>query len=64
MESIIKVDKVINLTTPDEEIIERIVNRRVCSNQDCKAVYNIVLNPPKFMAPIMRMIFKIKKVNN
>ena len=42
-----KVDKVINLTTPEEEIIERIVNRRVCSNQECKAVYNIVLNPPK-----------------
>lgn len=41
------VDIVINLTTPDDEIIERIVNRRVCSNQDCKAVYNIVLNPPK-----------------
>ena len=35
-----KVDKVINLTTPDEEIIERIVNRRICSNQECKAVYN------------------------
>lgn len=42
-----KVDKVINLTTPDEEIVERIVNRRVCSNQECKAVYNIILNPPK-----------------
>ena len=42
-----KVDKVINLTTPEEEIIERIVNRRVCSNQECKAVYNIVLHPPK-----------------
>jgi adenylate kinase len=42
-----KVDKVINLTTPDEEIIERIVNRRVCSNQECKAVYNLILNPPK-----------------
>lgn len=42
-----KVDKVINLTTPDEEIIERIVNRRVCTNQECKAVYNLVLNPPK-----------------
>ena len=42
-----EVTKVINLTTPEEEIIERIVNRRVCSNQDCKAVYNIVLNPPK-----------------
>jgi len=42
-----KVDIVINLTTPEEEIIERIVNRRVCSNQDCKTIYNIVLNPPK-----------------
>ena len=42
-----KVDIVINLTTPEEEILERIVNRRVCSNQECKAVYNIVLNPPK-----------------
>lgn len=42
-----KVDKVINLTTPEEEIIERIVNRRICSNQECKAVYNLVLNPPK-----------------
>ena len=30
-----KVDIVINLTTPEEEIIERIVNRRVCSNQNC-----------------------------
>ncbi len=42
-----KVDLVINLTTPEEEIIERIVNRRVCSNQECKAVYNLILNPPK-----------------
>ncbi len=42
-----QVDKVYNLTTPEEEIIERIVNRRVCSNQECKAIYNIVLNPPK-----------------
>lgn len=42
-----KVDIVVNLTTPEEEIIERIVNRRVCSNQECKTVYNLVLNPPK-----------------
>ena len=42
-----QVNRVINLTTPEEEIIERIVNRRVCSNQDCKAVYNLVLHPPK-----------------
>ena len=42
-----KVDIVLNLETPEDEIIERIVNRRVCSNQDCKAVYNLILNPPK-----------------
>ncbi len=42
-----KIDMVLNLTTPEDEIIERIVNRRVCSNQQCKAVYNVVMNPPK-----------------
>ena len=42
-----RIDKVINLITPEEEIIERIVNRRVCSNQECRTIYNIVLNPPK-----------------
>ena len=42
-----KVDLVINLTTPEEEIVERIVNRRICSNPECKTVYNLVLNPPK-----------------
>ena len=42
-----EVTKVINLVTPEEEIVERIVNRRICSNQNCKTVYNIKLNPPK-----------------
>lgn len=42
-----KVDLVVNLTTPEEEIIERIVNRRICSNPECKTIYNLVLNPPK-----------------
>ena len=42
-----KVDMVLNLTTPEEEIIERIVNRRVCSNQACKTVFNVTLNPSK-----------------
>ena len=42
-----KVDLVINLTTPREETIERILNRRVCSNQKCKATYNLVLKPTK-----------------
>jgi len=40
-----KIDIVINLTTPEEEIIERIVNRRVCVN--CKTVYNLKLKPSK-----------------
>ena len=40
-----KVDLVINLVTPREEIIERILNRRVCPN--CKATYNLILHPPK-----------------
>lgn len=42
-----KVDLVINLTTPREEIIERILNRRVCSNQECKATYNLKIHPSK-----------------
>lgn len=42
-----KIDIVVNLETPEEEILERIVNRRICTNSDCKAVYNTVLNPSK-----------------
>ena len=42
-----KVDLVVNLTTPKEEIIDRMLTRRVCTNQECKATYNIKLNPPK-----------------
>ena len=42
-----KITLAINLETPEEEIIDRIVSRRVCSNQDCKTVYNTKLNPPK-----------------
>ena len=42
-----KVTLAINLETPEDEIIDRIINRRVCSNQLCKATYNLKLNPPK-----------------
>ena len=42
-----QVDKVIDLTTPDEEIIERIINRRVCPNPECGSIYNMILYPPK-----------------
>lgn len=42
-----KVDLVVNLVTPREEIIDRMLTRRVCTNQDCKTTYNIKLSPPK-----------------
>ena len=40
-----KIDIVINLESPEDEIIKRIANRRICSK--CKAIYNTVLNPSK-----------------
>jgi len=42
-----QIEMVINLTTPREETIERILTRRVCSNQACKATFNLVMHPPK-----------------
>ncbi len=41
-----KVDLVINLVTPRDEIIDRMLTRRVCTNPDCKATYNTKLHPP------------------
>ncbi len=43
----LKVDKVINLTISDQEIVSRVVNRRICSNQECGEIYNLKNNPPK-----------------
>ena len=40
-----KVDLVVNLSTPTEEIIERVMARRECPK--CKRVYNMILNKPK-----------------
>ena len=42
-----KIDKVINLHVPDEEIMARTINRRTCENPDCKEIYNLRDNPPK-----------------
>ncbi len=42
-----KIDLVVNLVTPKEEIIDRMLTRRVCTNPDCKATYNTKLHPPK-----------------
>jgi len=40
-----KVDLVVNLSTPTDEIIERVMARRECPK--CKRVYNMILNKPK-----------------
>ncbi len=42
-----KIDLAINLETPREELIERVVNRRICSNSECKTIFNLKLTPPK-----------------
>lgn len=42
-----KVDYAINLTLEMEEIMSRIINRRICSNPDCKEIYNLVSKPTK-----------------
>ena len=42
-----KIDIVVNLETPEEEILERITTRRICSNSSCKSIFNIILHPPK-----------------
>lgn len=41
----IELDAVINLNVDDDEIVKRIVNRRLCSN--CGQGYNILTIPPK-----------------
>ena len=56
LEGITPIDVIIYLNVPDEVIIERIINRRVCSNRKniqkgkkktCDASYNLKSNPPK-----------------
>ena len=40
----LKVDSVISIEVPDEEIVKRIDGRRVCQN--CGAMYHILFDPP------------------
>ena len=56
-----KVDLVINLSTPKEELIERMLTRRVCTNQECKATYNIKLNQTKVLGFFYNCVSKLKK---
>ena len=42
-----KLDFAIEIDLPDEIIVERVVNRRLCSNKKCGAIYNAKYNKPK-----------------
>lgn len=42
-----KVDVAIRLNIPDEDLIYRTVKRRICSNKECGAIYNLEFNKPK-----------------
>jgi len=40
-----RIDAVINISVPEEEIVRRIVNRRICKK--CGAIYHLIYDPPK-----------------
>ena len=42
-----KIDIAIQLNIPDEDIIYRTVKRRICSNKECGAIYNLEFNKPQ-----------------
>jgi len=45
LEKIMEIDKVIFLNCPEEIVIFRLTNRRICIK--CNRVYNLISNPPK-----------------
>jgi adenylate kinase len=40
-------DAVVLLDAEDDELVRRLGSRWTCSNSDCRAVYNVVTQPPK-----------------
>ncbi|MEM0214442.1 MAG: adenylate kinase [Archaeoglobaceae archaeon] len=40
-----KIDAVININVSEDEIVKRIVNRRIC--RKCGAIYHLIYDPPK-----------------
>ncbi len=42
-----KINIAVDLSLPDEEIIDRIVKRRTCPNTECREIYNMDFKPPK-----------------
>lgn len=45
LEKITEIDKVVNLTAPDDLIIKRLSARRTCKS--CGAIFNVIFIPPK-----------------
>jgi adenylate kinase len=43
----IKLDAVVRLVAPDEEVVRRIGSRRCCSGPNCGICYNLLARPPK-----------------
>jgi adenylate kinase len=43
----LKLDAVIDLAIPDDEVVRRISSRRCCPNPGCGASYNLAFVPPK-----------------
>jgi len=41
----LKLNRVLNISVPDEDLIERAVGRRICKK--CAAAYHVKFNPPK-----------------
>lgn len=46
-ENCISLDRVVNIEVADEEIMARALNRRTCSNPECKEIYNLRDNAPQ-----------------
>jgi len=42
----IQLDLVANLVVPEDVILDRLSNRRTCSNTACQEIYNLKSNPP------------------
>ncbi len=42
-----KIDMAIQLKISDEDIIDRTIERRICSNKKCGAIYNLKYNKPR-----------------
>lgn len=42
-----KIDIAVELELSDKDIIDRIVKRRVCSNSECREIYNLEFKKPK-----------------